>query len=131
MYRESYLYPRLPPIANHVIVVDLRRESAVYAFRHFYWEFEEIAIYRQGSYTREDFIVRPADVPAGDGAVAARASGAVLDQLRDRSSTRCRVILSPLDFFWHPGTTFYRVMTSSTVEMSTGIYGIYGQIALT
>ena len=39
--------------------------------------------------------------------------------------------LSPLDFFWHPGTTFYRVVTSSTVELSTGIYGIYGQLALT
>ena len=39
--------------------------------------------------------------------------------------------LSPLDFFWHPGTSFYRVVTSSTVEISTGIYGIYGQIALT
>ena len=30
-----------------------------------------------------------------------------------------------------PGTTFYRVITSSTVELSTGIYGIYGQLALT
>ena len=30
-----------------------------------------------------------------------------------------------------PGTTFYRVVTSSTVEFSTGIYGIYGQLALT
>jgi len=39
--------------------------------------------------------------------------------------------LSPIDFFWHPGTSFYRVVTSSTVEMSNGIYGIYGQIALT
>ncbi|MEK7436602.1 MAG: TRAP transporter fused permease subunit, partial [Pseudomonadota bacterium] len=39
--------------------------------------------------------------------------------------------MSPLDFFWHPGTSFYRVVTSSTVEMSNGIYGIYGQIALT
>ena len=39
--------------------------------------------------------------------------------------------LSPIDFFWHPGTTFYRVVTSSTVELSTGIYGIYGQLALT
>jgi TRAP transporter 4TM/12TM fusion protein len=39
--------------------------------------------------------------------------------------------LSPLDFFWHPGTTFYRVVTSSTVELSTGIYGLYGQLALT
>ena len=39
--------------------------------------------------------------------------------------------LSPIDFFWHPGTTFYRVITSSTVELSTGIYGQYAQIALT
>jgi TRAP transporter 4TM/12TM fusion protein len=36
-----------------------------------------------------------------------------------------------LDFFWHPGTTFHRVVTSSTVEFSTGIYGSYGQLALT
>ena len=39
--------------------------------------------------------------------------------------------LSPIDFFWHPGTSFYRVVTSSTVEFSTGIYGLYGQLALT
>ena len=39
--------------------------------------------------------------------------------------------LSPIDFFWHPGTSFHRVVTSSTVEFSTGIYGIYGQLALT
>ena len=39
--------------------------------------------------------------------------------------------LSPIDFFWHPGTSFRRVITSSTVEFSTGIYGIYGQLALT
>ena len=36
-----------------------------------------------------------------------------------------------LDFFWHPGTTFHRVVTSSTVEYSTGIYGPYPQLALT
>ena len=39
--------------------------------------------------------------------------------------------LSPIDFFWHPGTTFHRVVTSSTIELSTGIYGTYGQLALT
>ena len=39
--------------------------------------------------------------------------------------------LSPIDFFWHPGTSFNRIVTSSTVEFSTGIYGIYGQLALT
>ncbi len=36
-----------------------------------------------------------------------------------------------LDFFYHPGASFYRVVTSSTVEFSTGIYGVYGQLALT
>ena len=30
--------------------------------------------------------------------------------------------LSPIDFFWHPGTSFKRIVTSSTVELSTGIY---------
>jgi TRAP transporter 4TM/12TM fusion protein len=39
--------------------------------------------------------------------------------------------LSPIDFFWHPGTSFYRVVTSSTVELATGIYGQYAQIAMT
>ena len=39
--------------------------------------------------------------------------------------------LSPIDFFWHPGTTFYRVVTSATIELSTGIYGHLRQLALT
>ena len=47
------------------------------------------------------------------------------------SSTRSGAISVRIDFFWHPGTSFYRVITSSTVEFSTGIYGIYGQLALT
>src|SRR3989338_8315832 len=39
--------------------------------------------------------------------------------------------LSPIDFFWHPVTSFDRVVTSSTVELATGIYGLYPQLALT
>ncbi|MCZ7597963.1 MAG: TRAP transporter large permease subunit [Gammaproteobacteria bacterium] len=39
--------------------------------------------------------------------------------------------LSPVDFFWHPGTSLERVITSSTVELATGIYGRYAQLALT
>ncbi len=104
--------------------------SACYAFYHFWLEFEEIAIYRQGSYTRQDFIV-----------------GLLMFLLVMELSRLAHPVLfwtnvvlvlytlfgylSPIDFFWHPGTTFYRVVTSSTVELSTGIYGIYGQLALT
>jgi TRAP transporter 4TM/12TM fusion protein len=129
MYREDYLYKWLPPLINHIMVV-LYVAIALYAFWHFWWEFEEIAIYRQGSYTREDFIC-----------------GLLIFLLVMELSrlahpalfwiNLCLIVytiygyLSPIDFFWHPGTTFYRVVTSSTVEMSTGIYGIYGQLALT
>ena len=129
MYRDKPLYPRLPLIANHVIVV-IYLGICVLAFIHFYREFEEIAIYRQGSYTRMDFIV-----------------GLLIFLLVMELSRLAHPMLfwinfvmifytlwgylSPIDFFWHPGTSFYRVITSSTVELSTGIYGIYGQLALT
>jgi TRAP-type uncharacterized transport system fused permease subunit len=55
MYREGYFYTWLPPRVNDVIVIAYIA-IALYAFWHFWWEFEDIAIYRQGSYTREDFI---------------------------------------------------------------------------
>ena len=129
MVRDGYLYKWLPARVNDIIVV-LYIGIATYAFWHFWWEFEEIAIYRQGSYTREDFIC----------GLLMFLLVMELSRLAHPSLFWINLILvvytmygylSPLDFFWHPGTSFYRVVTSSTVEMSTGIYGIYGQIALT
>jgi TRAP transporter 4TM/12TM fusion protein len=129
MYREHYLYEWLPPRVNDIIVAFYLGICA-YAFWHFWWQFEEIAIYRQGSYTTQDFIV-----------------GLLVFLLVMELSRLAHPVLfwinlvlvfytlwgylSPIDFFWHPGTSFYRIVTSSTVELSTGIYGIYGQIALT
>jgi TRAP transporter 4TM/12TM fusion protein len=129
MYQDGDLYKFLPPIANQIIVA-IYIGICVYAFIHFYREFEEIAIWRQGSYTTQDYIV-----------------GLLMFLLVMELSRLAHPVLfwtnvvlifytlwghlSPIDFFWHPGTTFYRVVTSSTVELSTGIYGIYGQLALT
>ena len=129
MYQQDYLYKWLPPRANDVIVA-LYVGICVYAFVHFLREYEEIAIWRQGSYTTQDYIV-----------------GLLMFLLVMELSRLAHPVLfwinlvlifytlwgylSPIDFFWHPGTTFYRVVTSSTVELSTGIYGIYGQLALT
>ena len=129
MYQRGYLYPWLPARLNDVIIL-IYIAICVLAFVHFAREFEDIAIYRQGSYTRMDFIV-----------------GLLVFLLVMELSRLAHPVLfwtnmvlifytlwgflSPLDFFWHPGTTFYRVVTSSTVEFSTGIYGIYGQLALT
>jgi TRAP transporter 4TM/12TM fusion protein len=129
MYRDNDLYPWLPRAANHVIVAVYIGICAL-AFWHFWNEFEQIAIYRQGSYTTMDYVV-----------------GLLMFLLVMELSRLAHPVLfwvnlvlvvytlwgylSPVDFFWHPGTTFYRVVTSSTVELSTGIYGIYGQLALT
>ena len=128
-YQKERLYKRLPAIANHVLVV-VYIGICVYAFGYFYLYYEDIAIWRQGSYTTQDFIVgllmfllvmelsrlaHPTLFWVNFGLVLYTLFG----------------YLSPVDFFWHPGTSFYRVVTSSTVEMSNGIYGIYGQIALT
>ena len=129
MTREGYLYPFLPARLNQLILV-LYIAITAYAFWHFFWEFEDIAIYRQGSYTREDFIC----------GLLMFLLVMELSRLAHPALFWINVILvfytlwgylSPIDFFWHPGTSFYRIVTSSTVEMSTGIYGIYGQIALT
>ena len=128
-YRNGKLYRSLPGGAN-VAIVALYIGICLYAFVYFLYEYEQIAIWRQGSYTTQDFIV-----------------GLLMFLLVMELSRLAHPVLfwvnvclvgytlwgflSPIDFFWHPGTTFYRVVTSSTIEMSNGIYGIYGQLALT
>src|SRR5690606_39583332 len=56
MYRRDYFYKWLPPRVNDLIIL-FYIGICLYAFWHFWWEFEEVAIYRQGSYTTQDFIV--------------------------------------------------------------------------
>jgi len=129
VYQKDFLYKSLPAIANHAVVA-IYIGICVYAFVYFLYEYEDIAIYRQGSYTTQDFVV----------GLLMFLLVMELSRLAHPSLFLVNLVLvfytifgylSPLDFFWHPGTTFYRVVTSSTVEMSNGIYGIYGQIALT
>ena len=131
MCQREPLYARLPAKVNHALVV-LYVGIALYAFGYFLSEYERIAIYSQGTYTQQDYIV------------------GLLMFLLVMELTRLahpvlfwvnvvmivytlygHVFPRSLDFFWHPGTTFERVVTSSTVEFSTGIYGTYGQLALT
>ena len=131
MYQQDYLYKWLPPAANHVIVA-LYIAVALYAFWYFWWEFEEIAIYRQGSYTTRDFIV----------GLLMFLLVMELSRLAHPALFWVNVVMLVytlygfvfprwLDFFWHPGKSLYEVIIASTVDFSTGIYGIYGQLALT
>ena len=129
MYQEAYFYKRLPPIVNHVLIL-FYIGIGLYAFQYFYFEYEQIAIWRQGSYTTQDFIV----------GLFVFLLVMELSRIAHPMLFWINVVLvfytlwgylSPIDFFWHPGTTFYRVVTSSTVELATGVYGLYAQLALT
>jgi TRAP transporter 4TM/12TM fusion protein len=129
MYQQDYLYKWLPPLANHVLVA-LYIGILLYAFVYFHYEFERIAIYAQGSFSQSDFVV----------GLLVFLVVMELSRLAHPVLFWTNVVLvvytlwgylSPIDFFWHPGTSFKRVITSSTVEFSTGIYGLYGQLALT
>jgi TRAP transporter 4TM/12TM fusion protein len=129
MYRQGQINKSLPMWANHVIVASYIG-ICLYAFYYFHVNFEDIAIYRQGSYTQQDFVV----------GLLVFLLVMELSRLAHPSLFWVNIVLvaytlwgylSPVDFFWHPGTSFYRIVTSSTVELSTGIYGIYGQLALT
>jgi TRAP transporter 4TM/12TM fusion protein len=131
MYRDGYLYKWLPPAANHLIVL-LYVAVCAYAFWHFLWEYERIAVYSQGTFTTQDYVV-----------------GLLMFLVVMELSRLAHPILfwinivmvvytlygflfpRWLDFFWHPGVSFERVVTSSSVELSTGIYGSYSQLALT
>jgi len=129
LHQNGYIYKRLPPIANYILVI-IYVGICIYAFYHFHFDYEQISIYRQGSYTREDFIMGLLVF-----LLVMELSRVVHPELFWMNVVLVVYTLwgylSPIDFFWHPGTTFYRVITSSTVELSTGIYGLYAQIALT
>jgi TRAP transporter 4TM/12TM fusion protein len=129
MQQKEPLYRKLPALVNRALTV-LYIGICIYAFIYFLSQYEQVAIWRQGSYTTQDFVV------------GLLMFLLVMELSRLAHPTLFWVnfvlvlytmfgYLSPIDFFWHPGTSFYRVVTSSTVEMSNGIYGIYGQIALT
>jgi TRAP transporter 4TM/12TM fusion protein len=129
MAQRGPLYPRLPRPVNHVLIASYAA-ICVYAFAYFVVNYEEIAIYRQGSYTTQDFIV----------GLLVFLLVMELSRIEHTILFWVNVVmvaftlygyLSPIDFFWHPGTSFYRVVTSSTVELATGIYGLYAQLALT
>jgi TRAP-type uncharacterized transport system fused permease subunit len=56
MYQKDPLYKWLPATANRLLVM-FYVGICVYAFVYFLYQYEDIAIYRQGSYTTQDFVV--------------------------------------------------------------------------
>jgi TRAP transporter 4TM/12TM fusion protein len=128
-YERGGPYKRLGKTANRVIA-GLYIAAALGTFGYFYVEYENIFLIRMGSYST-------ADVVAG---------GLILLIIMEISRKLHPVLFgvnlvlivyalfgqhTPIDFFWHPGTTVERLITSSTVEFATGVFGRYTQMALT
>ncbi len=127
--QTKLIYPRLGTILNRLIGA-IYIGIALLAFIYFYYEFENIFMFRAGSYNQMDFIV-----------------GTLIFLLIMEISRKIHTILfavnvvliiyslfgymSPWDFFWHPGVSWTRIVSSTTLELATGVYGRYAQMALT
>lgn len=123
------IYPRLGNFWNRIIGA-IYIGIALFAFIYFYYEYENIFMFRAGSYNQLDFLV-----------------GTLMFLLIMEISRKIHTILfsvnlvlilysmfgylSPVDFFWHPGVSWSRLVSSTTLELATGIYGRYAQMALT
>ncbi|MFN2349237.1 MAG: TRAP transporter permease [Thioalkalivibrio sp.] len=129
VYQDRFFYPRLPAVVNHALVITYIG-ICLYATYYLTVNYEDIAIWRQAAYTQQDVIV-----------------GVLVFLLVMELSRLIHPILfwvnlvlvfyalwgvySPIDFFWHPSVSLERIITSSSVEFSTGVYGRYAQLALT
>ena len=128
-YDEGGPYERFGRATNRIIAGGYIVACAV-VFTYFSFEFENIFIMRAGSYSTADLVV-----------------GALIFAIIMEISRKIHPVLFyvnlvliaytlfgqyvPIDFFWHPGASLERVITSSTMELATGVYGRYTQMALT
>lgn len=126
-YEEGGPYKRLPAVAN-AIFTGVYVLVAAFTLGYLYVHFERIAIMR--NYGDMDLAV-----------------GAIILALVMEISRKLHPVLfgvnlvlivytlfgqhTPIDFFWHPGTSVERLITSSTMELATGVFGRYTQMALT
>lgn len=128
-YQQRRFYPRLPAAVNHVFLT-LAVGIALYALFYFSINYEDIAIWRQAAYSTHDLVV------------GTLVFLLVMELSRQIHPTLfwVNVVLvfyalwghySPIDFLWHPSVDLDRIITSSTVEFATGVYGQYSQLALT
>ncbi len=128
-YLKGGLYPGLGERGNQIV-------TAIYVVLNLvvlvYWEFEfeDLFIHRAGAYNNVDLII-----------------GLIMFLIIMELSRLFHPVLfwvnlvlivyslfgmhSPIDFFWHPGVSWERVIESTTLELAEGVYGRYSQMALT
>ncbi|MFW5908079.1 MAG: TRAP transporter permease [Desulfosalsimonas sp.] len=128
-WQKGNLYPRLGDTWNrvlYVVYILISLSTMVYLF----FEYENLFLYRAGSYNTLDiffgtiFFLLVMEISRKLHSVLFWVNAAlILYSLFG--------YLSPIDFFWHPGASFTRIITVSTIEFHTGVFGRYAQMALT
>ncbi|MPZ27605.1 MAG: TRAP transporter fused permease subunit [Micromonosporaceae bacterium] len=128
-YEQGGPYPRLGVAVNRVVTGGYIL-AALAVFGYFFREFENLFLLRMGSYNTADLVM-----------------GTLILLIIMEISRKLHPVLfgvnvvliiyalfgayTPIDFFWHPGASLERLVTSSTVELATGVFGGYTQMALT
>lgn len=128
-YLRGGLYPGLSQKANKIILAVYIVISLI-CFVYWFIEFENIYFVRSGVFSTADLII----------------GSLMLILILELSRVFHIAIfcinlvlvayaflgpIMPIDFFWHPGLTFTRFLSSTSVELSDGIYGRYSQIGFT
>jgi TRAP transporter 4TM/12TM fusion protein len=127
--RNDSLYKRLGKSTNLIILTIYIILSLIVSI-YITFEFESLYLYRAGSFTTLDLII-----------------GTALFIMFMEISRKFQFVLFvfnvflilyalfgnyiPVDVLWHPGISLTRVVTVNTVELFSGIYGSYTQIAFT
>ncbi|HEY8418061.1 MAG TPA: TRAP transporter fused permease subunit [Limnochordales bacterium] len=128
-YKDNELYPRLSRLANQIIAA-IYVIAALIPLVYLEREYTNLFLFRSGAYNTADLVV-----------------GTILFLLVMEISRKAHRVLFivnlvliaytlwgayiPIDFFWHPGASLERIITSSTVELATGVFGKYPQMGLT
>jgi len=126
--RKGLLYPRLAVVVQHVLAV-FYIALAVYAAWYFVTNFDAIRIYRIASWNTHDYIV-------------GAAMTALIMEYTRRHYFALFVVIAVLvlytvygylvpGMFHHPGMRWARVISSTSLEISTGIFDNLAQLALT
>ncbi len=123
------LYPSLSKKINKIIMA-VYISVCLVSFVYWLIEFKNIYTYRGGIYNTADILI----------------GGLMLVLIMELSRKFHTILfyvnlgliaycllgpLMPVDFFWHPGLSFTRLVAATSVDLTDGIYGRYTQIGFT
>jgi len=129
LYTSGRLYPGLPLWANRFLT-GVYLGIAVLTYVYFNREYQSLYLLRSGDYTLLDFIVATSFLVL----ILEVARREHLILLVINVLFGVYAVLGywvPWDLLWHPGISWSRLLSVTTLELQLGVFGDYAQLGLT